>query len=115
VTCYAAEVKFRCSAGVTPLQPAETLGFHAGCSGITRDAGRRYPGRAEQAAVAAGLVYFTLFGLHDGNPEEAATARRLAADYRACYGVPLMLPEPAKGAAIPPCWRAAGLDRAGVP
>jgi hypothetical protein len=63
--------------------------------------------------VAAALVYFTLFGLHDGSPEEEATARRLVADYRACYGVPLTLPEPAKGAAIPPSRRAAGLDRAG--
>jgi hypothetical protein len=67
--------------------------------------GRRYPGRSEEAGVAASLVYFTLFSLRDGNPEEEATARRLAADYRACYGAPLTLPEPAKGAAIPPSWR----------
>jgi hypothetical protein len=78
-----------------------------------RRVGRSYPGRSEEAAVAAALVYFTLFRLHDHNPEDEETARRLAADYRACYGTPLTLPSPANGAAIPPCWRAAGLDRAG--
>jgi hypothetical protein len=80
-----------------------------------RAVGRRYPGRSEEASVAAALVYFTLFGLHDGDPEEEATARRLAAEYRTCYGAPLTLPEPAKGAAIPPSRRAAGLDRAEGP
>jgi hypothetical protein len=63
--------------------------------------------------VAAALAYFTLFGLHDGDPEEEATAGRLAAEYRACYGIPLTLPEPAKGAAIPPSRRAAGPVTAG--
>jgi hypothetical protein len=77
--------------------------------------GRTYPDRPEEASVAASLVYFTLFGLHDGDPEEEATARRLAADYRTYYGAPLSLPEPAKGAAIPPSRRAAGLDRAEGP
>jgi hypothetical protein len=71
-----------------------------------RRVGRYYPGLSEQAAVAAALVYFTLFRLHDGDAEDEETARRLAADYRASYGVPLTLPEPAKGAAVPPCWRA---------
>jgi hypothetical protein len=80
-----------------------------------RSVGRRYPGRSQQAAVACALVYFTLFRLHDGNPADEERARRLAAEYRTCYRVPLTLPEPAKGAAIPPCWRAAGLDRAGGP
>jgi hypothetical protein len=65
----------------------------------------RTAGRSEQASVAASLVY-TLFRLRDGDPADKDTARRLAANYRACYGVPLTLPEPAKGAAIPPCWRA---------
>jgi hypothetical protein len=65
--------------------------------------------------VACALVSFTLFGLHDGDPEDEETARRLAAESRACYGGPLTLPEPAKGAAIPPCWRAAGLALAESP
>jgi hypothetical protein len=39
---------------------------------------------------------------------EAEETVRQAAEYRACYGVPLTLREPAKGEAIPPCWRAAG-------
>jgi hypothetical protein len=42
-------------------------------------------------------------------PEDEKSARRLAAEYRACYGVPLTLPEPAKGAAIPPWGRPARL------
>jgi hypothetical protein len=71
-----------------------------------RDVGRRYPGRSEEAAVACALVYFTLFRLHDGNADDEETARRLAAEYRACYGGPLTLPSPGKGAAIPPCSRA---------
>jgi hypothetical protein len=53
-----------------------------------RVVGRRYPGRSEEAAVACALVYFTLFCLHDGDPEDEETARRLAAEYRACYGGP---------------------------
>jgi hypothetical protein len=57
--------------------------------------------------VAAPLVYFCLFRLEDGDPEDEETARRLAADYQACYGLPLTLPEPAKGAAIPPFWQEA--------
>jgi hypothetical protein len=77
-----------------------------------RRAGRHYPGRSEQASVAASLVYYTQFRLRDGNPDEE-TARRLAASYRACSGVPLTLPEPAKGAAIPPCWRVVGAGSAG--
>jgi hypothetical protein len=78
-----------------------------------RGVGRIYPDRSEEASVAAALVYFTLFGLRDGNPGDEETARRLAADYRACYAIPLTLPEPQKGAAIPPSWRAAGLVRGG--
>jgi hypothetical protein len=78
-----------------------------------RGAGKRYPGRSEQASVAASLVYYTLFRLQEGNPADEDTARRLAADYRACYGVPLPLPEPAKGAALPPCWQAASAAAAG--
>jgi hypothetical protein len=74
-----------------------------------RGVGRRYPGRSEKAAVAGALVYFTLFGLREDNPKEEATARRLAANYRSCYGIPLTLPDPAKGAAIPRTRRAAGL------
>ena len=72
--------------------------------GWLRRLGRSYPGRSEEAAVAASLVYYCLFRLHDGNPEDEETGRRLAADYRACYGAPLTLPEPAKGAGIPPFW-----------
>jgi hypothetical protein len=56
--------------------------------GWSRVVGRRHPGRSEEAAAACALVDFTLSGLHDGDPEEEATARRLAADYRACYGAP---------------------------
>jgi hypothetical protein len=73
-----------------------------------RGVGRRYPGRSEEAAAASALVYFTMFRLHGGNTEDEETARRLAAGYRACYGVPLTLSSPVKGAAIPPCWRLAG-------
>jgi hypothetical protein len=79
-----------------------------------RRVGRQYPGRSEQASVAASLVYYTLFRLRDGDPGDEDTARRVAADYRACYGAPLTLPEPAKGAALPPCWevvRACGSGR----
>jgi hypothetical protein len=76
-----------------------------------RGVGRRYPGRSEKAAAACALVYFTLFCPHDGNSEDEKTARRLAAGYRACSGVPLTLPEPKRGAAVPPCWRDAGLVR----
>jgi hypothetical protein len=72
-----------------------------------RGVGRRYPGRSEKAAVAGALVYFTLFRLRDGDAADEETARRLAAESRACYGAPLTLPEPQKGAAIPPCWRPA--------
>jgi hypothetical protein len=78
-----------------------------------RGVGRRYPGRSEEASVAAAVVYFTLCRLQDGNPADEDTARRLAAEYRACYGVPMMLPEPAKGTAIPPCWPAASVSGAG--
>jgi hypothetical protein len=39
-----------------------------------RGVGRRYPSRSEEAAVAASLVYFALFGLHDGNPEDEEKA-----------------------------------------
>jgi hypothetical protein len=80
-----------------------------------RAVARRYPDRSEEAAVACALVYFTLFCLHDGNPEDEKTARRLAAEYRACYGVLLTLPEPVQLAAVPPCWRAAGLALAERP
>jgi hypothetical protein len=80
-----------------------------------RGVGRLYPGRSEETSVATALVYFTLFRLQGGDLSDEGTARRLAAEYRACYGVPLTLPSPAKGAAIPPCWRAAGLDRDGAP
>jgi hypothetical protein len=90
-----------------------------------RRVGRLYPGRSEQASVAASLLYYTLFQLRDGDRADEDTARRLtagyracacwrrlAAEYRACYGIPLTLPSPVKGAALPPCSRAAGLDRA---
>jgi hypothetical protein len=50
--------------------------------------GRTYPDRSEEASVAATLVYFTLFGLRDGNPGDEEMARRLAAGYWACYGNP---------------------------
>jgi hypothetical protein len=76
-----------------------------------RAAGKRYPGRSEQASVAASMVYYTLFRLHDGNPEDEQKACRLAADYRASYGIPLTLPAD-KGAPIPPCWQVARLVRA---
>jgi hypothetical protein len=89
-----------------------TLPEAASTAAPLRGAGKHYPGRSEQASVAASLVYYTLFRLHD-DPADEETARRLAAESRACYGVPLTLPEPAKGAAIPPCWRAAGLVPAG--
>jgi hypothetical protein len=75
-----------------------------------RGAGKRYPGRPEQASVACALVYFTLFRLRDAADEE--TARRLAADYLACYGLPLTLPD-GRGGPLPPCWRAAGPGTAG--
>jgi hypothetical protein len=68
-----------------------------------RWAGKRYPGRSEQASVAASLVYYTLFRLQEGNPADEDTARRLAADYRAGYGMPFTLPAD-KGAPIPPGW-----------
>jgi hypothetical protein len=67
--------------------------------------GRRYPNRSEEASVVANLVYRTRFRLRNGEPADQATARRPAADYRACDGIPLPPPEPAKGAALPPCWR----------
>jgi hypothetical protein len=54
--------------------------------------GRFYPGRCEQACVAACLVDDTLFRLQDGDPAAEETARRLVSDYRACYGVPFTLP-----------------------
>jgi hypothetical protein len=63
--------------------------------------------------VAAALVYFTLFRLQEGDPEDEDTARRRAADYRACYVIPLTLPEPAKGAALPPCWEVVSAGGAG--
>ena len=78
-----------------------------------RRVGRLYPGRSEEASVAASLVYSTLFRLRDGDPADEETARSMPADYRACYGIPLTLPHPAKGAAIPPCWRAASAGAAG--
>jgi hypothetical protein len=71
--------------------------------------GRLYPGRPEQASVAASLVYYTLFLLRAGDPGDEATARRLVRDYRACYGIPLT---PPKTAPRPPCWPAAS---AGLP
>ena len=77
-----------------------------------RRVGRSYPGRPEEASVAASLVCGTLFRLRDGDRADEDTARRLVADYRAGYGVPLTLPEPAKGAPIPPCW---GVVTAGGP
>jgi hypothetical protein len=78
-----------------------------------RRVGRLYPGRSELAATAASLVNYSLFRLHDGDPQDEDTARRLAADYRACYGVPMTLPEPARGAALPPCWRVVSAGGAG--
>jgi hypothetical protein len=78
-----------------------------------RGVGRLYPERSEQASVAASLVYYTLFRLRDGDPADEETSRWLAADYRACYGLPLTLPHPAKGAAIPPCWLAVSASSAG--
>jgi hypothetical protein len=75
---------------------------------------RIYPDSFEEASVAAGLVYSTLFRLQDGEPADEETARRLATDYRACYGLPFTLPAD-KGAPIPPGWRAAGLVRGEVP
>jgi hypothetical protein len=88
--------------------------FSRRCTGEwLRGVGRRYPGRSEEAAVACAVIYFTLFCLHDGDPQDKKTARRLAAEYQACYGVPLTLPEPAKGVALPPCWRAATAGHTG--
>jgi hypothetical protein len=46
-----------------------------------RGVARLYPGRSEAAAVAAALVYFSLFRLHDGDPSDEDTARRLTAAY----------------------------------
>jgi hypothetical protein len=77
-----------------------------------RRVGRLHPGRPEQASVAAGLVYYTLFRLQEGDPADEETARRLAADYQARYGIPFTLPAD-KGAPIPPGWRAASAGRAG--
>jgi hypothetical protein len=76
-----------------------------------RDLGRAYPGRSEQARLAANLVYRALFLLRGGSSVDEETARRLAADYRECYGVPLTLP--AEGGSIPPCWRFISVSRAG--
>jgi hypothetical protein len=76
-----------------------------------RRVGRLYPGRSEQAATAASLVNYSLFRLRDGDPADEETARRLAAEYRACYGILFTLPAD-KGAPTPPGSRAAGLSRA---
>jgi hypothetical protein len=53
------------------------------------------------------------FGGFPGGFASCSSTSRLLSDrpsrlltYRACYGVPLALPEPKRGAAIPPCWRA---------
>jgi hypothetical protein len=73
--------------------------------------GRAYPGRSEQARLAANLVYHALFLLQGGSSVDEETARRLAADYRQCYGIPLTLP--AEGGPIPPCWRVVSVGRAG--
>jgi hypothetical protein len=72
-----------------------------------RELGRVYPGRSEQARLAANLVYCALRRLRGGSPAEEETARRLAADYRACYGVAFTLPDDTAE------WRAAGEGAAG--
>ena len=68
--------------------------------------GRAYPGRSEQARLGANLVYRALFLLQAGSSVDEETARRLAADYQACYGVSFTLPE--DGTGRPPWWQAAG-------
>src|SRR5262249_32703593 len=83
-------------------------------SGQGRDPGwlcylaRVYPGRSEQARLAANLVYRALCRLQAGSPADEETARRLAADYRACYGVPFTFPEN-RGEWPPPSWQAAAV------
>jgi hypothetical protein len=42
--------------------------------------------------VACALVYFTLFRLHDGDPADEETARRLAAERGGCAGQPTHCP-----------------------
>jgi hypothetical protein len=74
--------------------------------------GRAYPGRSEQARLAANLVYRALFLLHEGSSVDEETARRLGADYRGCYGVSFTLPDDVAGR--PPWWWAAsGGDASG--
>jgi hypothetical protein len=61
--------------------------------GWLRYLGRLYPGRSEEARLAANLIYCSLFSLQEGNSVDEACARRLAAEYRACYGVSFKLPD----------------------
>jgi hypothetical protein len=70
--------------------------------GWLRDLGRVYPGRSEQARLAANLVHHALSSLQEGNSTDEETARRLAADYRACYGVLFTFPDTM--AEWPPLW-----------
>jgi hypothetical protein len=53
---------------------------------------RLYPGRSPEARLAANLLYSVLFSLEESNAANEDSARRLAADYRACYGVTFQFP-----------------------
>jgi hypothetical protein len=70
---------------------------------------RLYPGRPVQACFAANLIYCALFSLHEGNSADEDCARRLADDYRACYGVAFTLPDPLSNPATGR-WRILGED-----
>jgi hypothetical protein len=75
---------------------------------------RLYPDRSDQALLAANLIYCTLFSLQEGNSADEESARRLAADYRACYGVSFKFPDALSVPATCP-WRILNDDPAPVP
>jgi hypothetical protein len=64
---------------------------------------RAYPGRSDRACLAANLVYNSLFLLQGGTSVDEEIIRRLAADYRSCYGLSFKLP--ADLVDRPACWR----------
>jgi hypothetical protein len=76
--------------------------------------GRLYPDRSEQARLAANLVYFALETLQEANSVDEESARRLTADYRACYGVSFKFPD---DLTVPACgrWRVPRADPQPVP
>jgi hypothetical protein len=54
---------------------------------------RLYPGQSKRGRLAANLIYFALLSLQEGSAQDEECARRLAADYRACYGVSFRFPD----------------------